>query len=310
MSNWLVELPKAELHVHLEGAISPETICQWHPGRTPAEVSSYFRPSNFTEFIDSYRYVAQSLETPAHFADAVRRLAGELLAQGIHYAEVTLSAGVILWRGLDLAEIYDALWSACQNLPVKIRWVLDSIRHFGIDAAWPVVQFAASRRHQGVVAFGIGGDEQRGPVRDFAGLFQFAARNGLKLVPHAGETVGPESIWGSLELGANRIGHGFRAIEDPLLVAYLRDHQIPLEICLTSNLRLGLVESVAAHPVRRLFDAGVPITLNTDDPALFQTTLTNEYRLAATELGFTETELRQIAANSLRFSFDPAMPML
>jgi adenosine deaminase len=159
-------------------------------------------------------------------------------------------------------------------------------------------------RH-GVVAFGIGGDELRGPAALFKDVFHFAAGAGLKLVPHAGETAGPESVWAALELGASRIGHGFRAIEDPRLVERLATLQIPLEICLSSNVATGAVPSLEAHPLRRLFDAGVPIVLNTDDPPMFQATLCGEYALAASRFGFNRSELASLAASGFRFAFDP-----
>lgn len=306
VTDWLRELPKAELHLHLEGSVGPEVIRRWRPDLASDEVQRRFAPTNFAEFIDSYRFVCQQLDTPAHYAEAVKALAADLQQQGVDYAEVTLSAGVVLWRGMNLAEVYQAIWDASQAVAgqVKLRWVLDAIRHFGVDAARPVVEFAASQGPAGgIVGFGIGGDEQRGPVRDFTELFAFARQSGLHLVPHAGETVGPESIWAALEAGAERIGHGIRAVDDPTLVKHLADRQIPLEICITSNIRLGLVTSAAEHPVRQLYEAGVPITLNTDDPALFATTLTAEYSLAQTALGFTPDILRELAANSRRYAF-------
>jgi adenosine deaminase/aminodeoxyfutalosine deaminase len=154
-----------------------------------------------------------------------------------------------------------------------------------------------------VVAFGIGGSEERGPAEWFTEVFAFAKSAGLHLTAHAGESMGPESVWAALRLGAERIGHGIAAVRDKKLMRHLRDHDIPLEICLTSNLVTGVVERLEDHPVRRLFDAGVPITLSTDDPAMFGCTLLGEYRLAARQFGFSETELRKIAENGWRYRF-------
>ena len=166
-----------------------------------------------------------------------------------------------------------------------------------------VAELAAERVDKGVVSFGIGGDEVRGPAEWFTEVYRFANASGLRLTAHAGETAGPESVWGALRLGAERIGHGIRAVDDPALVRHLRDHDIPLEICISSNVATGAVESLRAHPVRRLYDAGVPIVLNTDDPGLFGTTLEREYDLAVSEFGFSEAELAQIAENGFRYAF-------
>jgi adenosine deaminase len=164
-----------------------------------------------------------------------------------------------------------------------------------------VAELAAERKHDGVVAFGIGGDEVRGPAEWFRDVFAFAKKNGLALVPHAGETDGPASVWACLELGADRIGHGIRSVDDPELMRRLRDDNIPLEVCITSNVYTGATSSLDAHPVRRLYDAGVPITINTDDPALFATSLENEYAIARDRFGIPTEEMR---ANSLRYALD------
>src|SRR5262249_42186996 len=153
------------------------------------------------------------------------------------------------------------------------------------------------------VALGIGGSEERGPAEWFRDTFSFARRGGLRLHAHAGEGTSPASIWAALEIGAERIGHGISAIDDPVLIRHLRDHDIPLEICITSNLRAGVVKGLEDHPVRRLYDGGVPIVLNTDDPAMFGCTLLGEYRLAADRFGFAEADLRRLAANGFRYSF-------
>src|SRR5208283_3591813 len=150
----------------------------------------------------------------------------------------------------------------------------------------------------------IGGDEARGPALEFREVFAWAREQGLHLAPHGGETTGPQSGWEGLECGAERIGHGIGAIEDPALVRHLTQRRIPLEICVTSNLRTGAVASLEQHPLRRLYEAGVPVTLNTDDPAMFGTTLEREYELAATDFGFTQRELRAVARNGFEFAFD------
>jgi adenosine deaminase/aminodeoxyfutalosine deaminase len=220
----------------------------------------------------------------------------------VRYAEITLSAGVVLWKQQDLAAVYDAIWKESQRSRVKTFWILDAVRHFGADPAGPVVDFAITRRNDGVVAFGIGGDEARGPAAWFRELFHRARDGGLRLVCHAGETCGPESIWAALEIGAERIGHGTTAVQDTALLARLRELDVPLEVCISSNVCTGLVPSADRHPVGKAYAAGVPITLNTDDPAFFHTTLSREYELAENLFGLP---VKELAANSFRYAFDP-----
>jgi adenosine deaminase/aminodeoxyfutalosine deaminase len=210
---------------------------------------------------------------------------------------------VVLWRKYDFAAIYDAVRRATRESNVVVYWILDAVRHFGPEHAMEVAQLAAERVHDGVVAFGIGGDEARGPAEWFGEVFAFARQRRLRLTAHAGETCGPESVWKALEIGAERIGHGISSIEDPVLVRELRDRAIPLEICISSNVATGAVASLEAHPIRRLFDAGVRLTLNSDDPAMFHTTLTREYELARDHFGFSDQEIRKLAANSFHHAF-------
>jgi adenosine deaminase/aminodeoxyfutalosine deaminase len=192
---------------------------------------------------------------------------------------------------------------------VEVRWIADAVRHFGPEHVMAVAEQAAALVDQGVVAFGIGGDEARGPAEWFGESYRFARGRGLHLTAHAGEAAGPDSVWKALEIGAERIGHGIRSIEDPVLVRHLADQGIPLEVCITSNVMTGVVGSLREHPVRKLYDAGVPITLNTDDPGLFRTTLGAEYELAAREFGFGAAELNAIRENGFRYAFQARATM-
>ncbi len=297
-------LPRAELHVHLDGSVEPETLLEIDSSLTREEIAARMTYTDFAGFIQSFIWVNQRLKTPGDYARVARKLFARLETEGVVYAEVILSAGVILWKQCAFAPIYDALVREAARSGVKVRWILDAIRQFGPEPAKPVFDLAAERVNDGVVAIGIGGDEVRGPALLFRDVFREAKDRGLRLTCHAGEVAGPQSVWDALEIGAERIGHGIRSVDDPSLVRHLAAKKIPLEICITSNLRTGAVATLAEHPARRLYDAGVPILLNTDDPAMFECTLTSEYALAARQFGFNDDELAGIAANSLAYAFE------
>ena len=298
------ELPKAELHVHLEGAVEPETLLEIDPSLSVDEVRRRYCYADFAGFLKSYGWVTAYLRGPSEYALAARRLFERLRTQNVVYAEVNLSAGVMLWRNQDFHANYDAVRKEARTCGIRLRFILDGVRQWGADHVRRVAELAVERAGDGVIGFGIGGDEAAGPAELFADSFALARRHGLRLAPHAGETTGPESIWGALRFGAERIGHGIRAVGDPALMRHLRDHDIPLEICISSNVATGAVAKLEDHPVRRLFDAGVPITLSTDDPAMFHTTLEREYEIAASAFGFTDAELERIVQNSFCYAFE------
>jgi aminodeoxyfutalosine deaminase len=294
----------AELHVHLDGAVDEDVLLQIDPSLTREEIVANTTYSDFAGFLQSFVWVNKKLQKPEDYARVARHLFARLEREGVTYAEVILSVGVVLWKQQPFQPIWEALLKESANSRIIVRWIFDAIRQFGTETAKPVFDLAAERAGEGVVAIGLGGDEIRGPAGDFAELFRQAKAKGLHLTCHAGETAGPDSVWQALEIGSQRIGHGIRSIEDPKLVAHLAEKQIPLEICISSNLCTGAVASIARHPVRKLYDAGVPIILNTDDPALFGCTLLSEYDLAARQFGFTEAELDGLARNAFRYAFD------
>jgi len=299
------ELPKAELHLHLEGSVTPELMHELAPEASTEEIRAKFDFHTFPDFLECYKWVVGYLRTPGDYARVTRRLLESLLQQNVRYVEITISAGMIIWKKQEFRPIYEAVQREATRSTVEVRWNLDAIRHFGADHAMQVAELAAERIADGVVSFGIGGDEERGPADWFTEVYRFASAHGLRLTAHAGETAGPESVWAALRLGAERIGHGIRAVDDQALVRYLRDRSVPLEICISSNVATGAVSSLSGHPVRRLYDAGVPIVLNTDDPGLFGTTLVREYELAASEFGFSEAELVEVIGNGFRYAFVP-----
>lgn len=297
------EWEKAELHVHLEGSIEPETLQELAPELGPEQIASHYEFEDFLGFLRCFERITRHLREPEDYALAARRLVERLERENVRYAEITHSAGIVFWRGQDPEAVFEAIRLAARSSKVEVRWILDAVRQFGVEHVAQVAEFAAAHVKDGVVAFGIGGDEARGPARDFAEVYREARKRGLRLTAHAGETEGPESVWAALEIGAERIGHGIRAVEDPVLMEHLARRQIPLEICISSNVATGAVNRLEEHPVRRLHEAGVPVTLNTDDPALFRTSLSAEYELAARAFGFSEEELAQVARNAFRFAF-------
>jgi adenosine deaminase/aminodeoxyfutalosine deaminase len=322
IETFIRRLPKAELHLHLEGTIVPATLVELsvrHDAQplTLAEAEALYRFTNFTGFLDAFKAVCQRLVTPEDYELAAWRMIEQLAAQGVVHAEVYVSVGVIyMSRNHDPAAfepIFAGLERARERgqreLGLTLYWIFDAVRHFTVAEAERVFLKAAEMRPQypSIVAIGLGGDERRAGSEPFRALFAQAAKAGLRLTNHAGETTGPEAIREALAIGSERIGHAVSAVKDFYLMEELKARAIPLELNPTSNVRTGVCASFAQHPLHRYFDAGLLVTLNSDDPAFFGSDLVNEYLLAHTEQGFTRTELRQLAANSIRASFLPEL---
>ena len=311
-------LPKAELHLHLEGAIEPATalalMARYGVPATEQEVRQRYAFRNFPEFLETFKWLTSFLREPRDYALAATQIAEQLLAQNVVYAEVTLSVGVMLLRKQRPEANFEAVLHATEPFEcsgLRLRWIFDAVRQFGAEAAMAVVESARSCASNAIVAFGIGGDELQVPTAAFRAVYERAAELGLHRLMHAGEVGGPEKIREAIELlGVERIGHGIAAIKDPALMDLLAERKIPLEICPQSNVKTGALARQLArddvriedHPLPALFRHGIPVVLSTDDPGLFDTTLRGEYALAA-QVGLQETELEEICSMGFQYAF-------
>ena len=307
-------LPKAELHLHLEGTIQPETLVELSRRHdsdplTIDQAHRLYEYADFHGFLMAFKAVTQRLLTADDFELATYRMMERLHEQNVVHAEVYVSVGVVHWRKHDFAPLFEGIERGRErgerDFGVSVLWIFDAVRHFGVEAAKLVFELAVRYRDRDVVAIGIGGDERRGPAEPFRDLFRYAADNGLRLTAHAGETTAPASIWAALNIGAERLGHVLSAPADPELIELLAERQIPVEICMSSNVCTGCLANIQEHPVRRLFEAGLMVTINSDDPPMFHTSLIREYELAQNVFGFTDEHIRELARNSLEASFLP-----
>ena len=319
LSEEVAALPKAELHLHLEGSMQPATVCALtarHGVRvTEEEVRQRYAYRGFSEFIETFKWVTSFLREPEDYALIARDLAEYLLTQNVVYTEVTLSVGVMLLRRQRPEMNFEAMLEATapfEGKGLRFRWVFDAARQFGAEAAMEVVEAARNCRSKEIVAFGIGGDELSVATEEFRRVYEKAGGLGLRRLMHAGEIGGPEKIREAIELlGVERIGHGIAAMNDPRLMDLLAEKNIPLEICPGSNLRTGALArqmrreraSIEDHPLPKLLRHGVPVVLSTDDPAMFHTTLRAEYENAA-RMGLTEDELVEIVNAGFEHAFD------
>ncbi|MGD0097040.1 MAG: adenosine deaminase [Terracidiphilus sp.] len=320
IASFIRRLPKAELHLHLEGSILPSTLVELsarhdeHPLTLP-EARDLYHFTDFTGFLEAFKAVTRRLITPEDYELAAWRMMEQLAAQGVVHAEVFIAVGVIyLWRNHDpaafepiFAGLERARERADRDLGLSIYWIFDAVRHFSVEEAERVFFKAIELKatHPSVIGIGLGGDERQAGSEPFRALYAQAARAGLRLTNHAGETTGPEAIREALAIGSERIGHALSAVRDFYLMEELKERRIPLELNLTSNIRTGVCTSYADHPLKKYFRAGLLVTLNSDDPAFFGSDLANEYLVAHQEYGFTRDDLRHLAANSIHASFLP-----
>jgi aminodeoxyfutalosine deaminase len=315
-ARFIAGLPKAELHVHHVGSASPRIVADLaarHAGSTPVPadpeaLAEYFVFRDFAHFIEVYLSVVDLIRDPQDVWTLTYEVAQELAGQQVRYAELTVTPYSSIHRGIPAdafcEAIEDARVRAEADFGVVLRWCFDIPGEAGLPSADVTLDTALRFRPDGLVSFGLGGPEVGVGREQFAPYFTQARAAGLHSVPHAGESTGPQSIWDALRyLGAERIGHGIAAARDPELLGYLAEHRIPLEVCPTSNVRTRSVPSLEQHPLPALVAAGVPVTINSDDPPMFATTLNREYELAAELLGLEESGIADLARAAVRASF-------
>ncbi|WGX95341.1 adenosine deaminase [Nocardioides sp. L-11A] len=322
LSNFVAGLPKAELHVHHVGSASPRIVSELaerHPGTVPSDpdlLRDFFAFRDFAHFIEVYLAVVDLVRTPEDVRYLTYEIARELHeGQSVRYAELTCTPYTSVLpgepgRGMAIEAyteaIEDARIAAERDFGLVLRWIYDIPGESGVPAADATLGFALDHGPDGLVGFGLGGPEIGVPREWFVPHFAAARAAGLRSVPHAGETTGPETIWTSLrDLGAERIGHGTSAAQDPALLAHLAEHRIPLEVCPSSNVATRAVASLDEHPLPVFVEAGVLVTINSDDPPMFGTTLNQEYEVAAGLLGLDESGLAELAVAGVDASFAP-----
>ncbi len=322
LDTFIKGLPKAELHVHHVGSASARIVSELatrHPGTVPSDVDElrkFYEFRDFAHFIEVYLSVVALIRTPDDIHYLTYEVAREMATeQALRYAELTCTPYTSVRPDLpDAGMAIEAFTEAIEAARVEaerdfglvLRWIYDIPGEFGVPSADATIDYALNHRPEGLVAFGLGGPEAGVPRSQFQSHFERARAAGLHSVPHAGETTGPQTVWDSLNLlQAERIGHGTSSAQDPALLGHLAETGIPLEVCPSSNVATRAVATLEEHPIRAFRDAGVTVTVNSDDPPMFGTTLNREYAIAADLLGLDEAGVADLARTALRASFAP-----
>ncbi|MFE2181666.1 adenosine deaminase [Streptomyces sp. NPDC059455] len=315
LTTFIAGLPKAELHVHHVGSASPRIVAELaarHPDSKvptdPEALAEYFVFRDFAHFIEIYLSVVDLIRDAEDVRLLTYEIARDMARQNIRYAELTVTPYSSTRRGIPdtafVEAIEDARKAAESDFGTVLRWCFDIPGEAGLEAAEETTRIACELNPEGLVGFGLGGPEIGVPRPQFKPYFDRAIAAGLRSVPHAGETTGPQTIWDALiELRAERIGHGTSAVQDPKLLAHLAEHRIPLEVCPTSNIATRAVATLAEHPLKQMVDAGVLVTINSDDPPMFGTDLNTEYQVAAQLLDLDAAGVAALAKNAVEASF-------
>ncbi|UFN45976.1 adenosine deaminase [Nocardioides okcheonensis] len=318
LQNFVAGLPKAELHVHHVGSASPRIVSELaarHPDAgVPSDLEGlreFFTFRDFAHFVEVYLSVVDLIRTPEDIRLLTYEVAREMAeGQNLRYAELTCTPYTSVIRGIPIQAyteaIEDARVAAERDFGLVLRWIYDIPGESGLPAADATLEYALQHRTDALVGFGLGGPEIGVPRPQFQPHFEAARAAGLHSVPHAGETTGPETVWDSLRLlGAERIGHGTSSAQDPDLLAHLADTGVVLEVCPTSNVATRAVDRIEEHPLRAFVEAGVTVTINSDDPPMFATTLNHDYEVAAGLLGLDERGVADLAKVAVTASYAP-----
>ena len=312
---FLAEIPKIELHLHIEGAIPMQTLLDLAKRngsdrslKTVNDLRRKLKFRDFPHFIELWTWMTTLVKEESDFEEIAYQVLRELSKQNVKYVEASYSPGDYWRQGFSVKRITENLIKgkerARRDFGIRCELIIDLIRDHGPEKSMQYLDAATPYLGKGVVGIGLGGSEQNFPPGPYASIYKEAKKRGFRLTAHAGEVAGAESIWVAVEkLGVERVGHGVRAKEDPLLVALLQEKQIPLDMCVTSNVQTGVCQSVEAHPIKEYFQQGLMVTVNSDDPTMFNTSISQEYLALVQQLGFSVVELRRLMANGIYASF-------
>ena len=317
LEKFIREIPKVELHLHLEGAIPLETLFGFIQRRGNNKLIKNLKDlkkrlvySNFAQFIKVWLWKNSFITEYEDFEELAYRVLKSLSEQNVKYVEAFYSPRDFTFRNKKLSacgiteSLIKGKKKAFDDFGIRSELIVDVVRDYGPRMGMDLIKELSGYSGQGLIGIGLGGSEKLFPVGLFAKVYQEARDRGFRLTAHAGEAAGAKSIWAALEeLGAERIGHGLRAYEDPRLINYLREKQIPLEMCVVSNIKTQVCKSFKEHPVRNYFKDGLMVTINSDDPTMFNTSITNEYLVLIQKFGFSLEEIRKINFNSIQASF-------
>jgi adenosine deaminase len=313
--DWYKKIPKVELHLHLEGAIPYQALwalVEKYGGDSSVPTLNHLKEKfifrDFPHFIDTWVWKNQFLREYADFTFIAEAVAHDLAGQNIRYAEIFFSPPDFHRYGLSTQGLAEAIWAGISRVPeIEIALVPDVVRDFGPQKAAVTLAEINEAREYGIIGIGLGGSEHNHPPEPYREVYAQARKMGFYTSVHAGEAAGPTSVWGAIQvLQPDRIGHGTRVGEDPLLIEYLVERQIPIEMCPISNVCTGVVGQLVNHPIRSYFERGLCLTVNTDDPKMFGNSLADEYQALEIELGFLPEDIQTLILNAIHSSWLPA----